>query len=241
MHLPEFLRKSSDPTITLGERTLPLVIRRLRHARRFTLRLSPDGTAVRVSVPWRARSADAVAFAHSHAAWLSGQLANVPQHRTIGPGDTLMFRGEPLQIIHDSSAPRRPGPEPGAIRLGGTAESLPRRLRQWLEAEARRVLQEDLTEYCARAGEPIPALSLSSANRRWGSCSARGAIRLNWRLIMAPDHVRRSVVAHEVAHLVHFDHSPRFHALLAEIYDGDLATANGWLRREGRALYAPFG
>ena len=53
--------------------------------------------------------------------------------------------------------------------------------------------------------------------------------------------MRRSVVAHEVAHLVHFDHSPRFHALLAELYEGDIAEANLWLKRESRSLYLPFG
>ncbi|MFA7587072.1 MAG: M48 family metallopeptidase, partial [Novosphingobium sp.] len=66
-------------------------------------------------------------------------------------------------------------------------------------------------------------------------------IRINWRLIMAPDPVRRSVVAHEVAHLVHFDHSPRFHALLADLFEDDLSAANEWLKREGRNLYAWFG
>jgi len=82
---------------------------------------------------------------------------------------------------------------------------------------------------------------LSNARRRWGSCAADGAIRINWRLIMAPDFVRRSVVAHEVAHLVHFNHSPAFHACLKGLFDGDLAAADSWLKREGRSLYQPFG
>ena len=58
---------------------------------------------------------------------------------------------------------------------------------------------------------------------------------------MAPDAVRRSVVAHEVAHLIHFDHSPRFHALLGELFEGDLPAANAWLKQHGRGLYQPFG
>ena len=58
---------------------------------------------------------------------------------------------------------------------------------------------------------------------------------------MAPDFVRRSVVAHEVAHLLQFDHSPRFHAALAALYEGDLAAADRWLKQHGRGLYAPFG
>ena len=53
--------------------------------------------------------------------------------------------------------------------------------------------------------------------------------------------MRRSVVAHEVAHLIHFDHSADFHALLAQLFEGDIAEANGWLKREGRGLYAWFG
>jgi len=52
--------------------------------------------------------------------------------------------------------------------------------------------------------------------------------------------VRRSVVAHEIAHLVHFDHSQRFHGLLGDLYEGDLAAANRWLKREGRSLYTVF-
>jgi predicted metal-dependent hydrolase len=98
-----------------------------------------------------------------------------------------------------------------------------------------------LAHHCARAGRPAPVLRLSRAARRWGSCSGKGCIRINWRLIQAPDAVRRSVVAHEVAHLVHFDHSPAFRALLGELFEGDLNGADDWLRREGRRLYAAFG
>jgi predicted metal-dependent hydrolase len=100
---------------------------------------------------------------------------------------------------------------------------------------------EDLAEYCTRASRPLAPLSLSRAQRRWGSCSGKGDIRLNWRLVQAPDFVRRSVVAHEVAHLHHFNHSPAFHAVLRDIYDDDLDAANRWLRRHGRSLYATFG
>jgi predicted metal-dependent hydrolase len=127
------------------------------------------------------------------------------------------------------------------MRLGGALETVPARLQRWLEAEALRLLSEDLAFYCSRAGQALPQLRLSRAQRRWGSCSGRGCIRINWRLVQAPDAVRRSVVAHEVAHLVHFDHSAAFHALLREIYEGDLAEADAWLRREGRGLYSTFG
>ena len=66
-------------------------------------------------------------------------------------------------------------------------------------------------------------------------------MRINWRLVQAPDFVRRSVVAHEIAHCLHFDHSPAFHAALARIFDGDIAEADAWIKAYGRNLYAAFG
>ncbi len=229
------------PVIEVGERRLPIVIRRLAHARRLTLRLAPDGSEVRVSMPRWGRTAEALAFAHSRKAWLVRQVAGLPKSAAPGPGTSLAYRGSALAIAHAETAPRRPKLEGGAIHIGGPAEGLPARLRRWLEAEARRLLAEDLADYCARAGREPPRLALSNAQRRWGSCAANGTIRINWRLAMAPDFVRRSVVAHEVAHLVHFDHSRRFHALLEEIYEGDIQEANRWLKREGRGLYGAFG
>jgi predicted metal-dependent hydrolase len=53
--------------------------------------------------------------------------------------------------------------------------------------------------------------------------------------------VRRSVVAHEVAHLTHFDHSPAFHALLRALFEEEIGAADGWLKAHGRSLYATFG
>jgi predicted metal-dependent hydrolase len=233
--------KREEPAIEIEGRILPIVVRRLAHARRMTLRLAPDGSEVRLSIPRWGRTAEAVAFARSRRDWLAEQLSAVPQARAPAADGALPYRGMLLRIEHEARGRRTPALDEQAIRIGGPAESLGGRLKRWLQAEARRLLTEDLAFYCARAGKPVPKLALSNARRRWGSCGPDGAIRINWRLVMAPDAVRRSVVAHEVAHLVHFDHSPRFHALLAELFEGDVAAANRWLKADGRGLYAAFG
>ena len=72
---------------------------------------------------------------------------------------------------------------------------------------------------------------------RWGSCSSSGAIRYSWRLILAPDFVRRATVAHEVAHRVHMNHGPAFHALVETLFEADPKPARLWLRREGARLH----
>jgi predicted metal-dependent hydrolase len=234
-------RSDTPPVVSLGGREVPVVIRRLERARRMTLRLAPDGGEVRLSMPRWARNADAIAFVSRQQGWLEAQASALPARDPPGPGGSLPYRGEPHAIVHAPSAPRKVVIDAATIRIGGPAETLAPRLRRWLEAEARETLRSDIAHYCALAKRTPPALALSNAQRRWGSCAASGAIRINWRLIMAPEPVRRSVVAHEVAHLVHFDHSPRFHAVLAELFEGDVGAANRWLRTHGRSLYAPFG
>lgn len=205
------------------------------------MRLAHDGSAVKISMPVWCRTAEAVAFASSRRDWLAGQLAKIPDAMEFGQGSMLNVRGEAFRVVHDPAAPRLPTFEGATLRVGGPAPSLFGRLKRWLEAEALSLLADDLAGYCSLAGQPVPALALSTARRRWGSCAADGTIRINWRLIMAPDFVRRSVVAHEVAHLVHFDHSTAFHACLSDLFEGSVAEANSWLRRHGRELYQPFG
>ena len=249
--LPRMLARGRKPgdapsaaaprTLCIGDREIPVVVRRLRTARRITLRLAHDGSEARISMPEWGRTADALRFAEQRRDWLAAQLARIPAPVQIEPGSTLTYRGETLRIEWCNGAARRPALQPGAIVIGGPRDGIESRLRRWLEAEAMRLAGEDLAHNCARAGQAVPKLALSRALRRWGSCSSRGVIRLNWRLIMAPDFVRRSVVAHEVAHMTHFDHSPAFHAHLTALYEAPVEHANRWLKAEGRGLYHPFG
>jgi predicted metal-dependent hydrolase len=246
----DWLRKRPEPrrrggavrsTVSVGGRDLPLKIRRLRTARQMTLRLAPDGSEARVTLPPWGAIGDAEGFARDRADWLARQLTQLPQRDPPGPGGSVLYRGRRLSITWRPQAPRNPVAGDHDLVLGGPEARVTARLRRWLEGEALRLFAADLEDYCPRAGVTLRTVRLSRAARRWGSCAADGTIRLNWRLVMAPDEVRRSVVAHEVAHLSHFDHSPRFHAHMADLFEGDLAAANRWLKQHGRSLYADFG
>lgn len=238
----DWLRSAAlSPEVEIGGRTLPVAIRRNARARRLTLRLAPDGSEVRVTLPRWCPSREALAFVHARTGWLAEQLDKLPVHRPPEPGGTVLFYGQALAIDWREGGRRTPLLEGDRLVVGGPAESLGPRIRRWLEREAARVMAEDLAFYAERAGIATPALRLTSAQRRWGSCSTSGTVRINWRLIQAPDLVRRSVVAHEVAHCLHFDHSPAFHAALARLFDGDIEAADAWIKAHGRSLYAAFG
>lgn len=234
-----------NPAIEVDGQTLPIAIRRHARAKRLTMRLAPDGSEVRITLPTWGRTLDALTFAKARAEWIEAQLDKVPRRLAIADGERIAYRGAPVRLAWDRAAGRKPVVDGNLLRVGGAVEGLEGRVRRWLEDEALRLCSGDLAFYCDRADLPCPQLRLSRAQRRWGSCSGDNrsgrCIRINWRLVMAPDTVRRSVVAHEVAHLVHFDHSPAFHALLADLFDGPLAEADRWLKTQGRSLYAAFG
>ena len=235
------VKKPLDPEIDLGGQRVPIVLKRLRSARRLTLRLAPDGSEVRITLPAWAEGREAIAFAHSRTQWLADQLARMPKRAAPTPGGEVRYRGQVLRLEWDARAARRPAIAGDVLQIGGPESGIEARLKRWLEAEALRLAEGDMRDYCAAAGlDPVP-VGLTRAQRRWGSCSDMNRIRINWRLVQAPDFVRRSVVAHEVAHLVHFDHSSAFHALLARIFEGEIAVADRWLKEHGRGLYSSFG
>jgi predicted metal-dependent hydrolase len=234
-------RTSAEPRMLLAGREVPVVIKRHPTARRMTLRLAPDGSEVRLTLPRWGRTMEGLDFAASRRDWLEEQAAKVPEPAPPAPDGAVLYRGEELALLWEATAKRRPLLTGEGLALGGPEDGIPARVRRWLEAEAQALMAHDLDGYCTLVGRTAPALRLSRAQRRWGSCTTDGTIRVNWRLIQAPDFVRRSVVAHEVAHLAHFDHSPAFHALLGELYEGDIKAANRWLKQHGRTLYTRFG
>jgi len=234
-------REAGDPLIEVDGRTLPIAVRRNPRARRLTLRLAADGSEVRLTLPRWCPEAEAIAFARARSEWLAEQLAKIPVRRPPEPGGTVLYRGHEVTVDWRPAGLRTPRLDADRIVLGGPVERVAARVQGWLEREAQALMAEDLEFYAARAGIPVPRLRLARAQRRWGSCSTGGSVRINWRLVQAPDLVRRSVVAHEVAHCLHFDHSPAFHAALADLFEGDIAAADRWIKGHGRTLYASFG
>jgi predicted metal-dependent hydrolase len=201
------------------------------------LAVDPRDGRIRLTLPPRASLKKGLAWAEEQSGWIAAQQARLPEMRPLAPGAYFPLAGREIEIVSLSSASRIPKLEGDRLICGGPREGLDRRVERWLRAEALRVLSAETTEYAARAGVIVTRVSVGDPRGRWGSCASSGAIRYSWRLILAPDFVRRATVAHEVAHRIHMNHSPVFHRLVAELYEADPGPAREWLRRNGSSLH----
>jgi len=212
----------SARTIELGERTVAYVLRR---SRRRTIGLSIDHRGLRVGAPPRASLRDVESLLVQHGEWIGRKLDEWrdrgPRQLPIADGMQLPFLGEALAIrlaiggnrclwnVHAAEATL-------TLCLRAPAEA-PRVLERALRERARELFTERLAHYAPLLEVSPPPLSLSAARTRWGSCSTRSGIRLNWRLLHFPLPVIDYVVVHELAHLREMNHSPRFWAIVAGV------------------------
>ncbi len=222
-----------------------VTIRFVRHprARRYRLLFRRDGTA-RCTVPRRGTLAAARRFVAANESWLAerwrAHRAHPPVASPLRPGDLVWLHGAEVPLQLDSSS----ATESPAARLGPYQFSLPSTegdLRSAVEAALRREASHHLSvrtrELATRHGlqERLRQVSIRNQRTRWGSCSPRGLICLNWRLIQTPTFVQDYVILHELAHLRHLNHSPRFWAEVARLCP-DHAEAEAWLKRSGRLV-----
>lgn len=215
----------------------PVDIVRHPRARRTRLSIDPASGRVRLTLPPRVSESAGLRWAQTQQGWIDAQRARLPQPRPFVPGGTVSFDDRLLTIDWRADAPRRVVFDGDRLIVGGPHEALNRRLLAWMKRQALAVLSAETAEYAALAGVKVSAVSVGDPRGRWGSCSSSGAIRYSWRLMLAPAWVRRATVAHEVAHRVHMNHGPDFHALVAKLYATDPTPARQWLRREGAALH----
>lgn len=214
------------------------VLVRLRpssRARTMRLRFDVSGAGFSLSFPTRVGKRRALLWAGSQGEWIRATLSAAPPALRLAPGTVIPLRGLPHRLADGPGRGVVAGE--GVITVGGPAELFQRRVLRWLRSEALNALSERTLHYAARAGVSVGRVSVGDPVSRWGSCSSTGSIRYSWRLILAPDHVLDATAAHEVAHRVHMDHSPAFHALVERISDSDPSAARLWLRRNGAALH----
>ena len=214
----------------------PIAIRHHPQARWLRLRLDPDKRQLLLTCPPRSSRAAAIDWAVGQRPWVESELAKLPPGNPFEPSETIPFEGQELRLDWAPDSSRIVRMDGDRLVCGGPRDGFSRRIEVWLKRRARDLLSADTAEVACHAAVSVRSVSIGDASSRWGSCSVSGAIRYNWRLVLAPPEVRRWVVAHEVAHRVHMNHGAAFKALEAELFDGDVDAARSALRLVGPRL-----
>ena len=194
------------------------------------------GVGVNATAPLRMARGTAVGFAQSQTGWIAARLKRLPHARPFTDGAEVPVFGVPHIVRH---RPDRRGTvwlDGQEIHVAGRPEHLPRRLRDWLTGELRRHLVPLVQAKAAKVERPVKRITFRDNRSRWGSCGPNAQMSFSWRLVFAPPEVVDYLVAHEVAHLVHLNHGPRFWALAETLCEGSLKSAEAWLRRNGEVL-----
>jgi hypothetical protein len=224
---------------------IPYAVRRSDRARHA--RIEVDAAGVRVIVPRRMPLREVAPFVAQKQRWIERTLRRYRQAEAEAPrvrladGGTVPYLGQELEL--------RVRVEPGRVRphvarrgdalhvaVGARGPAAVRdALERWYRRQARVEVAERLDAATERAGSRYSSLSIRGQKSRWASCTSRGGMSFNWRLLLAPEEILDYVVEHEVAHLDVLGHSRRFWSLV-ERRCSDYRRHERWLKRYGSTL-----
>jgi len=222
--------------LLIADRAVPLAVRRSARARRITLRIDDTTGTVVLTLPRRVALAEGLAFAEEKRRWIERRIDSLPPRVPFAAGAIIPVLGRERTVIWTPGPPRAVRLEEAEILVGGERGLVARRLDAWFKRHAREEIGCRVEVMRDQIGARGGRLAIRDTRSRWGSASADGNLNFSWRLVMAPDWVLDYVVAHEVAHLKHMNHGPRFWALVAKLV-GDPDPARRWLRMHGSGLH----
>lgn len=205
-------------------------------ARRVSLRVDPIKGCIVLVRPPRMSERLVLSFVTSRIAWIRKHLEGLEAPIPLQAGAIVPYRGVD-HVVHVREGRGAVALENGVISVAGKPEHIARRLRDWLKAEARRVITPRALALAEQLGAKVTHVSVRDTRSRWGSAARSGKLSFSWRLILAPDDVLAYVIAHEVAHLKHMNHSAAFWRTVEALFGSDISSAREWLRRRGTTLH----
>ena len=240
------LAEHETQRIVLNGREVEFALK--RSARRRSIGLKVDYAGLTVTAPPRTSQRSIHRAIVSQADWVLKKVDvwrnNAPPKNEWRHGTLLPYLGDviPLNIVVLPRRGEKSWQDLTGLNLVFSAAPLDDQIKvkvcDWYRGEAKRYFPQRVAHLANVARISPPRFFLSNAHARWGSCTANGEIRLSWRLMKAPPYVIDYVAAHELAHLNHMDHSPRFWQRVSEIFPNyDLARTE---LRKYDALYRQF-
>ena len=222
--------RSADPALRRVVLDGHLVEYRLLRGRRRSIGMEVHLEGLTVRAPRWVSLRDIDAALAERSAWVVRALAEWrARRREVMPrewktGAPILYRGRKLAL--ELCCSRAPAIEPDLFHLtvrhpdAQDSAAVCQSVHAWLRSEALALVAARVPSFARRVTPTEPLVRLSNARSEWGSCNAKGVIRLNWRLVQLPPALADYVVAHEVAHIVELNHSARFWAVVEALLPG---------------------
>jgi predicted metal-dependent hydrolase len=230
-------------SIFVEGRQIPCRVTPHATARKVWFRFKGDGI-LRITVPRGLPLPELMDIIKKNTLWIQEHYSlskPIPVAEGITDGAPLTYRGQKLTLRLEE------GPE-GTVTIKKTAQHLHFQgdptltpaaitavLTHWYREEARRVLTEKTLVFAALMKLTFQKLFIKDQKTRWGSCSGKGNINYNFRLVMAPEEIMDYVVVHELCHLAHPNHSQEFWQMVGR-YCPQYKEARKWLKDNGPSL-----
>ncbi len=222
-------------SIKLAGEEVPLTVRLSARARRMKVRVEAT-RALTLILPSGVHPAEGIAFLKKEQDWILDKLGAVAPPVLFEPGAILPIFGKDHVIMHTPGKRGTVVRQDGKIQVCGDRAHLPRRFKDWAYKEIRQALTERVDAHTDHLKVRRGRLSIRDQKSRWGSCSSTGNLNFSWRLIFMPEEVVDYVAAHEVAHLVHLDHSPAFWRVTRSLCP-HMKEAQAWLKKNGASVH----
>lgn len=208
----------------------------LKAVKRATLRYDMKAQEFRIRAPSHYKQSAVEGFLKRAQGWMEKQLSKTPPLIPIQDCEHLSLLGQEIELIHHISKRVSFFLNGGELHVMSPSSQFGSHLEKWLKQVILDYFCERSEHYSAFLGIKPTKVSIRETKSRWGSCSAKGALSFNWRLIFAPKEVIDYVIVHEVAHLQEMNHSAKFWRLVTELYP-EFNKSKEWLRKNGSKLF----
>ncbi len=206
-----------------------------KQARKLSLRIDAKRRIPVLTIPRFCSKRQAVAFVQGQKPWIDFHLSRLPYQKNFADGYKISFNGADFEIKHCAELRGGVQIKDGKILVSGNKEFLSRRVRDFIKEQAQKILYERSVEKAVKLGKKVNRVVIKDTTSRWGSCSSLQNINYNWRIMLAPSKVIDYLVAHEVSHLAHQDHSEEFWNCVDELSE-DMVFGRNWLKKHGSEL-----
>ena len=214
---------------------IKVAVRKVRNSTRLSLRVSSINESVTLTAPVSTNQDVLLRFLESKENWIKENLLKISDKKVnvdIGHLIPIFGTKKHIEICSESLNVRIIG---NSIRIPTTVAKPGLAIENFLKKLAKEEITSVANYYCGKLGVSYASIKLRDTRSRWGSCSSNSNLMFSWRIIMAPRNIIRYLVAHEVTHLKHFNHSREFWFDVHSMF-GSYENERNWLRTEGTDL-----